>query len=394
MKHFIGIDNSSLDHKVHIIDELGNNINSFIISNDFKGFENLHNTIKKFKNVSFAFELPHGPLVDYLRQKGYNLYSINPLKIKRFKESYIVSGNKNDKVDAEAIAHYLLRYRNNLRPLMFNSYDIERLKVFTLSHTRLTKEHTRYSNRLLFILRQYFPLYTSLFSDHSLKIQLKMLIAYPKHSDLKRASREDLIHFLKTNHYRNPKYINKVLNNIEGYQQMISPEVEEALQYEARALARMLITIKIELKCIQNKMNDITNNHRLGKYFKSLPGSGNIFSCKLLSLFGDNKDRYTDANGIQCLFGTAPRNYQSGTYHKVIMRKACNKLAKSVLYQFSFSSIKSSPWAREYYYNQRKKGKKHSVAVRALSNKWVKIIYKLWKDEIIYQEEKKITSAA
>ena len=38
--------------------------------------------------------------------------------------------------------------------------------------------------------------------------------------------------------------------------------------------------------------------------------------------------------------------------------------------------------------------KTHSVAVRALSNKWVKIIYKIWEDEIFYDEEKKISPAA
>jgi hypothetical protein len=130
----------------------------------------------------------------------------------------------------------------------------------------------------------------------------------------------------------------------------------------------------------------------MGLVFKSLPGAGNVLACKLLALFGDNKDRFNDYNGVQCLFGTAPQNYQSGMYHKVIMRKACNKSARAILYKFAFSSLQFSDWARCYYDNQRAKGKTHSVAVRALSNKWIKIIYKLWKDEILYCEDKKIAS--
>ena len=47
-----------------------------------------------------------------------------------------------------------------------------------------------------------------------------------------------------------------------------------------------------------------------------------------------------------------------------------------------------------YYDIQRKKGKTHSVAIRALSNKWVKIIYKIWKEEIFYEENKKIPAVA
>jgi len=237
MKIFIGIDNSSIDHKIHIIDENGKSIISFIRPNEFHGFEELNRIICKYKKVYIGFELPHGPLVDYLRSKKYILFSINPLKIKRFKESSIVSGNKNDKVDAEAIAHYLLRYNNNLKSLSFNSRDIEKLKILMISHRRLKKEHTRFSNRLLFILKQYFPLYTSLFSNHSLKIQLKMILAYPKHQDLYEITENELIAFFKSNNYRNPKYIDKVLMKINNYKQLISPEIEEALIFESQALA-------------------------------------------------------------------------------------------------------------------------------------------------------------
>ena len=89
-----------------------------------------------------------------------------------------------------------------------------------------------------------------------------------------------------------------------------------------------------------------------------------------------------------------PKNYQSGMYHKVIMRKACNESARAVLYKFAFSTLQFSKWAREYYDKQREKGKTHSVVVRALSNKWIKVIYKIWRDEIFYEESKKIFAAA
>ena len=394
MKYFIGIDNSSTDHKVHIVDENCNKIFSCVITNDLNGFKYLDKLLFSYDNVVIGFELPHGPIVDYLRSRRYSLYSINPLKIKRFKESYIVSGNKNDDIDAEAIAQYLYRYQAKLNPLMFNSPEIEKLKIFMLSHNRLIKEHTRYKNRLLFIFRQYFPLYAELFSDHCSKIQLKMVLEYPTLQDLRNVTPEKLTKFLKNNHYRNGSHIRKVLDKIDSYDHLISNEVEYTLFYEAQTLARILLTLKEELKNIKVEMNAITDSHPLGGCFKSLPGSGDIISCKLLAVFGDNKKRFSDANGIQCLFGTAPRNYQSGSYHKVIMRKACNKIGKNILYQFAFSSIKSSKWAREYYDKQKEKGKKHTVAVRALSNKWVKIIFKIWKDEILFDEKKKILSVA
>jgi transposase len=394
MKYFIGIDNSSLDHKVHVIDENCKKLKSFIITNDLAGFQELDKYLKHYEESYIGLELPHGPVVDYLRSKNYAIYSLNPLKIKRFKESYIVSGNKNDSIDAEAIAQYILRNRGSLRALTFNSPEMEKLKLFSLAHNRLTKEHTRYKNRLLFIFRQYFPLYSVLFRDHCSKIQLKMLIEYTTLADLKKVTPEEITSFLIRNHYRNRNYIQRVLDAVQSYNHHIAHEVEETLSCEAQAIARILLVLKDERDNIEKQMKSITDTHYLGKYFKSLPGSGEVLAGKLLSLFGDNKDRFTHANGVQCLFGTAPRNYQSGSYHKVIMRKSCNKIAKNILYQYAFSSIKSSNWAREYYDSQRSKGKNHSVAVRALANKWVKIIFTIWKNETFYKDDKKTSLAA
>ena len=39
------------------------------------------------------------------------------------------------------------------------------------------------------------------------------------------------------------------------------------------------------------------------------------------------------------------------------------------------------PWAEAYYQRKRQEGKTHSMAVRALSNVWVRIIYALWRKQ-------------
>ena len=69
MKYFIGIDNSSIDHKIHIIDENCNKLKSFIITNDLSGFKELDNHLKRYKELYIGLELPHGPIIDFLRYK-------------------------------------------------------------------------------------------------------------------------------------------------------------------------------------------------------------------------------------------------------------------------------------------------------------------------------------
>lgn len=394
MTHYIGIDNSSLDHKVHIINGEGNFQSQFIIENSLNGFNKLYDVIKNYDEIMIGFETPHGPLAEFLRDKKLTAYSVNPLKIKRFKETTNISGNKNDNIDAAAIAEYLRKNTTQCRPLLYNSAEIERLKMLCVIHRRMTEENTRYKNKLHFSVRQYFCLHESLFTDFGCTVQLKMLIKYPTFTDLKDAGEDELEVFLKSNKYCLPKHLKRIIYRIKTYDQIISHDVEYVCSIEVKMLCTILLELRQNLNEVEKEMKGILDRHHLGKIFRSIPGTGTILSSNILALFGDNADRFENANQVQCLFGTAPRNYQSGSYHKVLMRKACNKHARSVLYIFAFTSLNYNTWARAYYDEQRDKGKSHSIALRALSNKWVKAIFRLWKDEIIYQEDKKKAIAA
>ncbi|MES0491700.1 MAG: IS110 family transposase [Leptospirales bacterium] len=195
MKHFVGIDNSNTAHSVYIIDETGKKVKEFEITNNLPGFKNLELLLSGFSNATIGFELSYGPLVDYLRETAYKIISINPLKIKRYKESNLVSGNKTDSIDAHAIASYLRLNENSLKQMVFSSMEVETLKLLGVSHDRLTKEQTKYINKLTAIFRQYFPLYDGLFTSTSAVTLLKMVIKYPKWADLKSETKDDLRDF-------------------------------------------------------------------------------------------------------------------------------------------------------------------------------------------------------
>lgn len=384
MKHFVGIDNSNAAHSVVIIDETGQCVKEFEIENNLSGFEKLEKNLLGFSEVSVGFELTFGPLIDYLRLTPCKLYSINPLKIKRFKESYMVSGNKTDSVDSFAIANYLRANERTLKQMIFSSEAVETLKIMSVSHDRLTKERTRSINKLMTLFRQYFPLYDGLFSGISSKTLLKMVIKYSTWGDLKSETEDNLRSFFKSCKYYNPKLIQRVLDKINSYSQKISPAVEAGFCCEAVSIARTLLQLIDDISDLEKKMAGIVSDHELGDVFMSLPGAGTVLGSKLLALFGDNKNKFSKAIEVQTLFGTAPVNYQSGSYHRVTMRRACDKRARSVLYKFAFCTIQLNNWAKSFYDGQRKKGKTHSVAVRALSNKWINIIFAMWKNEKTY----------
>ncbi len=45
------------------------------------------------------------------------------------------------------------------------------------------------------------------------------------------------------------------------------------------------------------------------------------------------------------------------------------------------------PWAASYYQRKLAEGKTHSMALRALANIWVRIMYRMWVSETCYQAE-------
>lgn len=388
MDIFVGIDSSSESQSIAIVDSDGKRHDSFAVTNDLLGFECLDRKIGCIKGVRVGLELTFGPLIDFLRMKNYEIYFINPLKIKRFKECRTVAGDKTDERDALALAEFLRENIRQLRPALFSSSEVEQIKLLGILYDRRLKQKTRLTNELIFVLKQYFPLYVDMFTSTNSKILMNFIIEFPRWGMLQQAKAEHVQEFLRMHHYRNPKQINAVLEKIKSYRQSIDVGNEEVLSLEAISLAEEILLIKNTLKEIERRMAIITKKHPHGNVFKSIPGVGGVLSAKLMGIMGDNLKRFDSADGVKALMGTAPRNYQSGSYHKVLFRRACQKRGRNILWQVAFSSLQHCTWAKAYYTRQREKGKRHAVALRALSNKWTSIIYKLWKDVQCYDAGK------
>ena len=120
--------------------------------------------------------------------------------------------------------------------------------------------------------------------------------------------------------------------------------------------------------------------------FDKVPGVGKNIGPRLLSCFGDIRDQFTHFYHIQCLAGTAPVTRKSGQSCHIFFRSACNKVFRNIVDQMAFSSLRRSIWAKNYYDQQRKKGKNHHATLRALANKWFKIIHRLWITRTTYDE--------
>ena len=59
---------------------------------------------------------------------------------------------------------------------------------------------------------------------------------------------------------------------------------------------------------------------------------------------------------------------------------------RQTLHERALHSIPHSSWAREYYKEQRAKGKSRHAAIRALAFKWIRVLFRCWKERKPYDE--------
>ena len=89
---------------------------------------------------------------------------------------------------------------------------------------------------------------------------------------------------------------------------------------------------------------------------------------------------------IQCYSGIAPVVSSSGKPRWVRWRWSCPKFLRQTFHEWALHSIAYSSWARDYYDQQRAKGKHRNTAIRAVAYKWIRIFFRCWKERKPYDE--------
>ena len=151
------------------------------------------------------------------------------------------------------------------------------------------------------------------------------------------------------------------------------------------SLVRQLLPVIEDIKSYDKEIATLFLKHPDHELWLSLPRAAKRLAPRLLAEWGDDRSRYLDAQSVQELAGTAPVPFQSGNFAKAHKRFACLKPLRNALHQFAWQTTLSERWAAAYYQRKRREGKSHSMAVRALANVWVRILFRIWQDKTSYQ---------
>lgn len=387
---WVGIDWGDQGHVVRAVSEDGKKAFSLTVTHSANGIEQLLGELNTRGPIAgIAVETSRHVLVYALLQAGHTIYAINPKQSHAWRESESVSGAKDDERDALTLAMGLCEKHRRLKPLRLDDPDTRTLALLCEGECTLIKQQTRLVQQLQATLKQYFPAALEVFGDWTTQTAWDFILTFPMAEAFAKASKRKVCAFLKSHHIGlSPKWLERVEKRTRATDWPSDEPTVAAKALLAQSLARQLRALKPSLDQHRKRITALFEAHPDRAIFESLPGSGPKLAPRLLTSFGTQRDRFESAASVQQLSGAAPVTEQSGSSKHVHIRRACQKRFRNTLHQFAFQSIRQSAWSRAYYDLARGRGLTHAKALRSLANKWIKIIYRMWQTNEVYDENK------
>src|SRR5918995_1773392 len=115
--------------------------------------------------VAVAIEVPHGPVVETLLERGFAVHAVNPKQLDRFRDRFTVAGAKDDSRDAHVLGSALRSDRVAFRRLVVDDPMMVELREWSRMAEELQQERTRLSNRVRQQLWRYYPQAAELTDD-------------------------------------------------------------------------------------------------------------------------------------------------------------------------------------------------------------------------------------
>ena len=159
---FAGVDWASQTHQVCLVDAGGKIVGERGFAHSGAGLAELCSWLLTMTRaaptaIAVAIEVPHGPIVEALLERGFQVYAINPKQLDRFRDRFTVAGAKDDRRDAHVLGDSLRTDRHCFRQLSAEDAMVIELREWSRMTEDLQQERNRLANRVRGQLWRYYP---------------------------------------------------------------------------------------------------------------------------------------------------------------------------------------------------------------------------------------------
>jgi transposase len=340
--------------------------------------------------IAVCLELAKGPLVYALqRHRFLVLFPVNPTTLSKYRETFCVSGAKDDPSDAEFALELLLTHPQRLSRLHPQSIPMRILQQLVEQRRALVDDVRRITNRITDALKQYFPQALDWFHDKDTVMFCDFLTRWPTLKQAQRARPARLRAFFQEHNLRYPHIIEQRIQAIAATSALTSdPAVIEPNRLLVETLVQQLRTVLHAVERFDCQIGALAPTLPDYAVISSFPGAGPVFAPRLLAALGENRERYPTPAEVQKYVGIAPVTERSGNKYWVHWRLQCPKFLRQTFVEWAALSIPHCYWAKTFYEQQRARGSSHQAALRALAFKWIRILHRCWLDRVPYDEAK------
>ncbi len=387
---YAGVDWASESHHVFLTDGNGRKIGEKIFKHSGEGLAEMAAWLMTASGadgpdpICVAIEVPHGPVVETLIERGFKVHAINPKQMDRFRDRFTLAGAKDDSRDAEVMASALRTDPRCFRLLAGADPAVIELREWSRIACDLGTERNRLTNRLREQLWRYFPAMLELESDLGASWLLDLWEVAPTPSKASRIREGTVAKVLKRNRIRrfDAAHVLEVLRKPPV--QVAAGTVEAATAHIATLIARIRL-VNDQIKQAHRQLDALTarlipaedagagqsKQHDV-EILASLPGVGRIVLATLLAEAWDALQR-RDYAALRSLTGVAPVTKRSGKSCIVIRRQACSNRLAVAMYHWARVAIQHDTKSKAKYAALRGRGHSHGRALRSVADRLLNV---------------------
>jgi len=389
----VGIDWSKSKHDVALMEPDGGVLEQLVVRHCLEGLEALAQAIGRRERdpgkVRVAIEQHNGALLAWLLAQGYVVYGINPKSAQRARDRYRPAGGKDDRSDAYILADMLRQDRGSLRPLCPANDTAAELRTLGQLRAQRVQERVTVEQRLRALLDDWSPEISARCDNLSVVAwQRDFLKRFPLLEDLATADGRTVNAFIRR-HRMHPATADDIrrLRKLRGLP--IPAGREAALRLDIDFLVDQVQALTEAIQGLEQKLEGLVEHHPDVEIFRSLPVKGRVTTSALLAAFSGQPEAAVRHGELAARWGVAPITVASGRSRFVKYRRACDEHMRGVLMFFAFNTaFRADCWAQGYYRRKRAAGATHYGALRCLSQRWLKILCRMWNDRTPYDEDR------
>jgi transposase len=326
---------------------------------------------------------------EWMIDNGFSVVQVNPYAVKQTKELEDNSQAKDDRKDPKLIAN-LVKDGNYGMPYLPEGVYAELRGLVTL-RDQLTEDRIRHLNRLRRDMKIFFPEYMDAFGKLDGVFTLTVLMAAPFPEDILKIGEEGMRALwheekLRGRGYSRAETIMKYAKRSVGLADGIEAARERVLWY-----AKMILTINVQLKEIEEQMNQKCRKIPCAENILDINGLGENILAGILAEMGDIR-RFDDVKEIQKLGGLGIVAISSGKHkgQSKISHRGRKRL-RYWLFQAARSAVSHAEEFRLlhlYYTTRADNPLKKMQSLIVIDCKILRVIYTLLKNGGKYDPER------